>query len=32
MDNNQTLVVACPKPTILRKMKNGELTCGRPVN
>jgi hypothetical protein len=32
MDNNQTLVVVCPKPTSLRKMENGELTCGGPVN
>jgi hypothetical protein len=32
MDNSQTLVVTCPKPTILSKMKNGVLTCGRSVN
>jgi hypothetical protein len=31
VDNGQTLVVACPKPTILSKMKNGMLTCAKPV-
>jgi len=31
MDNGQTLVVACPKPTILSKMNNGMLTCAKPV-
>jgi hypothetical protein len=32
MDNNQTLVATCPKPTILSRMENGMLTCSKPVN
>lgn len=31
MDDNQTFVVKCPKPTILTKTKNGALTCAQPV-
>jgi hypothetical protein len=30
MDDNHNLVVPCPKPTTLIKMKDGELTCVDP--